>query len=516
MGPIETPTKDVGAGVGDAEHPVEFRKALGLFDSVMIVSGIMVGSGIFIVSAEIARQVGSAAWLLVVWGIAGVLTVAAALSYGELAAMMPRAGGMYVYLREAFSPMWGFLYGWTLLTVIQTGTIAAVAIAFARFLGDLVPGVSESRYLLAPVTVVPGYAVSVSTAQAVALGVVLLATVVNVRGVEWGKVVQNVFTVAKLVGIAGVLVLGVVAWVAHPGVLRGNFAEAWRPRAVVSLGGLGGGVSAVTAFGMFVAVCVSQTGALFSADSWHDVTFVAGEVRNPKRNLPLSLGLGTGMVAVLYLLINLCYLAVLPLRGIQGAPHDRVATLVVATVLPGVGRAAMALLIMVSTFGTANAMTLAGGRACYAMAQDGLFFRQAGLLNKARVPGWALWVQCGWSLLLVLPRTVDRATGQYGNLYSNLLDYVISAALLFYILTVIGLFRLRRTRPDAARPYRCWGYPWLPGLYVVGATVVLAVLFCYRTATTWPGLVIVGSGVPVYLVVRARSRGKAASRPSAA
>ena len=498
--PIDTMPHAGAVPVLDAEHPTEFRKALGLFDSIMIVCGIMVGSGIFIVSAEISRQVGSAGWLLIAWVITGVLTVAAALSYGELAAMMPRAGGMYVYLREAFSPMWGFLYGWTLLTVIQTGTIAAVAIAFARFTGVILPAISESRYLIAPIHLGTRYAVSLSTAQALALVVILVPTLINVRGVEWGKLVQNVFTVAKLTGMAGLLLLGALAFVVHPGVLRLNFTHPWQPHNVVGIDN----VSAVTAFGMFIALCVSQTGALFSADSWHDITFVAGEVRNPSRNLPLSLGLGTSMIVGLYLLCNLCYLAVLPLQGIQTAPHDRVATLVVATVLPTVGKAAMALLIMVSTFGTVNAMTLAGGRACYAMAQDGLFFRRAGLLNRARVPGWALWLQCAWSLLLVLPRTVDRATGAYGNLYSNLLDYVISSALLFYILPVLGLFRLRRTQPDANRPYRCWGYPWLPALYIAGASVVLAVLFWYRTATTWPGLLIVASGVPVYLWLRSR------------
>ena len=485
----------------DPDHPVEFRKALGLFDSMMIVAGIMVGSGIFIVSAEIARQVGSAGWLLVVWGITGVLTIAGALSYGELAAMMPEAGGMYVYLREAFSPMLGFLYGWTLLTVIQTGTIAAVAIAFARFAGVVFPAISESRYLIQPIRLGSSYAVSLSTAQALGLAIILLATVINVRGVEWGKLVQNVFTVAKLVGMGGLLLLGAVVFVLHPEVLRTNFAHAWRPVNVVPIGA----VSAMTGLGMFVALCVSQTGSLFSADSWHDITFVAGEVRNPKRNLPLALGIGTSMVIGIYFLCNLCYMAVLPFSGIQTAPSDRVATLVVATVLPTLGKTAMALLIMVSTFGTTNAMTLAGGRACYAMAQDGLFFRRAGLLNRARVPGWALWLQCAWSLLLVLPRTYDAGTGKYGNLYSNLLDYVISAALLFYILTVLGLFRLRATRPDAVRPYRCWGYPWLPALYIVGATVVLGVLFWYRTATTWPGLLIIASGVPVYLLLRRRA-----------
>jgi APA family basic amino acid/polyamine antiporter len=262
----------------------------------------------------------------------------------------------------------------------------------------------------------------------------------------------------------------------------------------------------MTWFGMMVALCVSQTGSLFSADSWHDVTFVAGEVRRPERNLPLALALGTSLVIVLYLLCNLCYLAVLPVHAIQTAPSDRVATLVVNQVLPGLGELAMALLIMVSTFGTVNGITLAGGRACYAMAQDGLFFRRAGRLNKQGVPSSALMMQCAWALVLVLPRTYDAATKTYGNLYSNLLDYVISAALIFYILTVSAIFRLRRTRPDAVRPYRCWGYPWLPALYVAGAAVVLAVLFCYRAATTWPGLLIVLSGVPVYWFLRRRSR----------
>jgi basic amino acid/polyamine antiporter, APA family len=486
--------------VSGEQKPMEFRRALGLFDSIMIVAGIMVGSGIFIVSAEITRQVGSAGWLLVAWVITGVLTVAGALSYGELAAMMPQAGGMYVYLREAFSPLLGFLYGWTLLTVIQTGTIAAVAIAFARFSGAIFPGISESLYLIAPVHVLSGYAFSLSTAQALALGIILLTTIINSNGVQWGKVIQNTFTVAKLLGMVALLVLGVVAFFLHPSVFHANFAQPWHPVDVTMIRT----VDATTAFGIFIALCVSQTGSLFSADSWHDITFVAGEVQNPKRNLPLSLGIGTSLVIVLYLLCNLCYLAVLPVHGIQTAPGDRVATLVVDTVLPGIGKLAMGLLIMVSTFGTVNALTLAGGRACYAMAQDGLFFRRAGILNRARVPGWALTMQCFWSLLLVLPRTYDAASGTYGNLYSNLLDYVISAALLFYILTVAGLFRLRSTRPDAPRPYRAWGYPWLPGLYIVGSSVVLGVLFFYRTATTWPGLLIVLSGVPVYFLLRSR------------
>ena len=380
----------------------EFRRALDLFDSVMIVVGVMVGSGIFIVSAEISRQVGSSGWLLVVWLITGVLTFAGALSYGELAAMMPQAGGMYVYLREAFSPLLGFLYGWTLLTVIQTGTIAAVAIAFARFSGVLLPAVREDNYIIRPLHVLPRYALSLSTAQLMALAIILLIAFLNCRGVQWGKVVQNVFTVAKLFGMLALLIVGAIAWFMHPQMLHENFVSPWRPTNVTPVSGL----QATSFLGIVVALCVSQTGSLFSADSWHDITFVAGEVRNPRRNLPLALALGTALVIVLYLLCNVCYLAVLPLHDIQTAPGDRVATLMVDRIMPGAGVIALSILIMVSTFSTVNALTLAGGRACYAMAQDDLFFRSAGKLNKARVPGWALVMQCAWSLFLVLAKNL--------------------------------------------------------------------------------------------------------------
>ncbi len=398
-----------------------------------------------------------------------------------------------------FPPLLGFLYGWTLLTVIQTGSIAAVAIAFARFSAVLFPSVNESHYLIAPIHILPGYALSLSTAQAVALVIILVTCFVNMRGVSWGKLIQNIFTVAKLAGMSMLLGLGAFTFLRNPSVLHANFANAWRPQHVSLIHNL----DASTGFGLLVALCVSQTGSLFSADSWHDITFVAGEVRNPRRNLPLALGLGTFLVIALYLLCNLCYLAVIPVEAIPDLlPGDRVATLVVDTVLPGIGKLAMGCLIMVSTFGTVNALTLAGGRACYAMAQDGLFFRRAGTLNRACVPGWALAIQCVWSLLLVLPRTYNAATQTYGNLYSNLLDYVISAALIFYIFTVTGLFRLRRTRPDALRPYRCWGYPWLPAAYIAGSSSILAMLFAYRAATTWPGLLIAVSGVPFYWLLR--------------
>ena len=484
------------------ESNAEFRRGLGLFDSVMIVTGVMIGSGIFIVSAEMSRQIGSAGWLLVAWALTGALTISGALSYGELAAMMPQAGGMYIYLREAFSPLWGFLYGWTLSTVIQTGTIAAVAVAFARFTGALIPSISESRYLIAPVAISQHYAISLSTAQALAIALIALITLANIRGLEYGRMVQNICTVAKIGALVALIVLGLTVG-ANAAAIHANFSHAWTAHATVSLAE---GFSAATAAGLFVAICVSQTGSLFSADSWHDITFVAGEVRNPRRNLPLALAIGASSVIALYLLANLAYLFTLPLPLIQHATDDRVATAVVRAVFPRFGAEMMAAAIMISTMGTVNALTLAGARASFAMARDGVFFPAAKRLNSAHVPGWALLLQGFWSVVLVLPRTHDLATGTYGNLYSNLLDYVISAALFFYILTIAGVFRLRKIRPDAERPYRAWGYPIIPGAYIVGAAVILVTLFMFRPQTTWPGFVIIAAGVPVYFTIRGRSK----------
>ena len=486
------------AGVAESTAAEGFKRGLGLFDSVMVVVGIMVGSGIFIVSAEMSRQIGSSGWLLVAWAITGALTVAGALSYGELAAMMPHAGGMYVYLREAFSPLWGFLYGWTLWTVIQTGSIAAVAIAFARFSGVLFPSISETHYFIQPHNIGARYAVSLSTAQLLAIIVIVLLAVGNGLGLKYGKIIQNVFTVAKLGALAALIVLGLTVC-ANSAAIHANFDHPW---AVHGASPLAVGLSAASAFGLFIAICISQTGSLFSADSWHDITFVAAEVKNPHRNLPLALLIGTVTVIVLYLLCNVAYLSSLSLAAIQSAPSDRVGTAVLRTIFPGLGPSLMAAAIMVSTFGTVNALTLAGARACYAIAQDRLFFPAAKRLNRASVPGWGLAIQGLWAALLVLPRTINPLTHTYGNLYSNLLDYVISAALFFYILTIAGLFRLRRTRPDAPRPYRAWGYPWLPGMYIAGASVILVALFVYRAGTTWPGVIIVAAGVPVYYLLR--------------
>jgi basic amino acid/polyamine antiporter, APA family len=477
-----------------------FKRGLGLFDSIMIVVGVMIGSGIFIVSAEMSREIGSAGWLLAAWIFTGVLTIAGALSYGELAAMMPRAGGMYVYLREAFSPLWGFLYGWTLCTVIQTGTIAAVSIAFARYSGVLFSTISETHYLLGPMHISRGYAVSLSSAQLVAIVLIGLLTWTNARGLEYGRAVQNVFTVAKTGALLALVILGILIG-SNAMTMKSNFSHPWTAQELTPIVP---GLTAATAFGLLVALCVSQTGSLFSADSWHDITFTAGEVKDPRRNLPLALAIGTFTVIMLYLLANVAYLVTLPLGEIQHAPADRVATALLERLFPRLGAPLMAAAIMISTLGCVNALTLAGARAYYAMAQDGLFFPAAGKLNRARVPGWALWLQGIWSAVLVLPRTYNLATGEYGNLYSNLLEYVISAALIFYILTIAGVFRLRKIRPTAERPYRAFGYPLIPSLYILGAGFVLVMLFIYRPATTWPGLLIILFGLPVYLLLARR------------
>ncbi len=484
-----------------------FIRELGMFDSVMIVIGTMIGSGIFIVPADMARVIGSSGWLLVAWAVTGVLTIAAAISYGELASMMPEAGGMYVYLREAFSPLWGFLYGWTLFTVIQTGTIAAVAVAFARFTGILFPGISEQSYLIAPIHLSSGYAISISTTQLLAIGVIVLLTWTNSLGIRYGKIVQNLFTVAKTGALAGLILVGVFAG-RNAAALSRNFAHFWQQTGVTPISA---GVTALTTFGLFIAICVSQSGSLFSADSWHDITFAAGEVKDPRRTLPKSLIIGTVVVIVLYLLANVSYLLTLPLPSIQHAPADRVATAMLDAIAPGWGSILMAIAIMISTFGCANSLVLAGPRVYYAMANNGLFLRSAATLNKANVPGRSLLVQGIWACALVLPRTFNVQTGEYGNLYSNLLNYVISSALIFYILTIAGVIRLRHTRPDAERPYRTFGYPVVPVIYIAGAAAILLALFLYRASSTWPGLLIVLIGVPIYIAMRRRNQQRSPS-----
>jgi APA family basic amino acid/polyamine antiporter len=497
--------------------PIAFVRELGFLDSTMIVAGSMIGSGIFIVSADIARLVGCAGWLILVWVVTGVLTVAAALSYGELAAMMPHAGGQYVYLREAYSPLWGFLYGWTLFLVIQTGTIAAVAVGFAKYMGVLIPAISPTAYILRPVNLSASYAISLSWQQLVAILLIALLTYMNARGLRFGKLIQNVFTSVKAMSLLGIILLGVVV-ARSASVISANFGQPWTPRGVSAIQPDFSFVPSVSAaggaFGLLIAFCVAQVGSLFSADAWPNITFVAGEVRNPRRNIPLSLAAGTGAVILLYVLTNVAYVLTLPMEEIQHVPDDRVATACLQVIFGGAGAAIMAIAVIVSTFGCNNGIILSGARVYCAMARDGFFFPGIARLSERRVPARALMLQCAWACLLVLPRTrlrdaagnplVDTVTGleRYGNLYSDLLDYVVFSVLIFYALTITGLFILRRRRPDTPRPYRAIGYPVVPALYVIAATVIMLVLAIYRTQTTWPGLAIVLTGVPVYFLWR--------------
>ena len=498
-----------------------FVRAIGLFDGTMIVVGSMIGSGIFIVSADIARQTGSPAGVLLAWVISGLLTIFAALSYGELAALMPHAGGQYVYLREAYSPVWGFLYGWTLFLVIQTGTIAAVAVGFARFLGVLVPAISPSAWIVHPIKLSAKYAVSLSVQQLVGILMIALLTWLNTRGVRLGKLIQNIFTSAKALSLAGLILLGVFVG-RNAGAIAENFHHFWLVRGAqpIQAGAdfLKSFVPTVTAaggaFGLFVAFGVAQVGSLFSSEAWNNITFTAGEVKNPKRDVALSMALGTTLVIVLYCLANVAYLLTLPLAQIQSAPDDRVATAALSAIFGHAGAAIMAVAIIISTFGCNNGLILAGARVTYAMARDGLFFRGTGELNAKRVPARALVLQGVWVAVLILLRTrhVDAASAAvtYGNLYSDLLDYVVFSVLIFYVLTIAGVFVLRRKRPYAERPYRAFGYPVIPVLYMAAALAIMFVLLLYKTQTTWPGLVIVLLGVPVYWIWRHVSRRAAA------
>ena len=485
----------------------------------MLVAGSMIGSGVFIVSADIGRQVGSTGGLIAAWLITGLLTIGAALSYGELAAMMPRAGGQYVYLREAYGPLWGFLYGWTLFLVIQTGTIAAVAVAFSRYLGVLVPAISPTSWIIPPLNLSADYAVSLSTQQLAGIAIIGLLTFINTRGLRLGKIIQNTFTSAKVLSLAALILAGIVLGRNHEAI-RANFSHLWTVSGAVPVAPDFSFVPTVVVtgglLGMVVAFGVAQVGSLFSSDAWNNITFIAGEVKEPRRNLPLALAAGTGLVTLLYILANLAYLCLLPLERIQHAPDDRVATAAVEVVFSGAGAVIMAVAIMISTFGCNNGLILAGARVYFAMARDGLFFKAAANLNRRSVPAFGLVIQCVWAVLLVLPRTRSRdaggaplldATGheQYGNLYSNLLDYVIFAVLIFYVLTIAGLFVLRRKQPNADRPYRAFGYPLVPALYLVAASAIMIVLLLYKTKTTWPGLLIVLAGVPVYFLWRRRS-----------
>lgn len=492
-----------------------FVRAIGLFDGTMIVVGSMIGSGIFIVAADITRQTGSAAGLLLTWILTGVLTISAALAYGELAALFPRAGGQYVYLREAYSPLWGFLYGWTLFLVIQTGTIAAVAVGFARYLGVLFPSISPHAWVIHPIALGSKYAISLSVQQLIGVLMVIVLTMVNMLGVRIGKLIQNIFTSAKAFSLFGLIILGVFVGRNHAAIAD-NFSHLWavRDAQAVEPGAnfLRGIIPTVTAaggvFGLIVALGVSQVGSLFSSDAWNNIGFTAAEVKNPKRDVALSMAFGTLIVITLYFFANLAYLCTMTLHQIQTAPDDRVATAALSAILGPVGASIMAVAIIISTFGCNNGLILAGSRVVYAMAHDGLFFRATGKLNKRGVPGIGLIIQCVWIAILIMLRTV-KPDGTYGNLYSDLLDYVVFAALMFYVLTIAGVFVLRKKRPDAERPYKAFGYPIVPVFYILAACSIMAILLLYKTQTAWPGLVIVFLGVPVYWLWSRNARNSA-------
>jgi APA family basic amino acid/polyamine antiporter len=457
-----------------------FHRSLTLFDSTALVMGSMVGSGIFIVSADIARSVGSPGWLLVVWGIAGILTIFAALGYGELAGMMPHAGGIYVYLREAYSPLVGFLYGWTLFLVIQCGTIAAVAMAFGKYLGVMVPWVSDKNVLIDY-----GF-VHFNATQLIAIISILFLTWLNGRGVEQGKRVQNIFTLSKVLILLVFIGVGFMFAGHHPV----GFWEATK----ITIDG----PEAISGWPLIVAIGAAMVGSLFASDAWYDITFASGEVVNPKRNIPRSLIYGTIGVTILYLLINLVYIYVLPLtgsanetdvaaRGIQYASEDRVATAVMQQILGQGAVLVMAGIVVVSTFGCNNGLILSGARVYYAMASDGLFFKNAGLLNSKGVPATGLWVQAAWCIVLCLSGS-----------YSQLLDYIIMASLIFFILTILAVFVFRYKQPDLERPYKTFGYPVIPAIYILICLFIEVILLIYKPDYTWPGLIIVLSGIPVY------------------
>ena len=482
----------------------ELVKGLGLFDSTMIVVGSMIGSGIFIVSADIAHQVQSPGLLLLVWLASGLITLIGALSFGELAAAMPHAGGQYVYLRESCGPVFGFLYGWSMLLVIETATIAAVAIAFAKFSGVLAPWFSATIWIGKIGTFGPWnlwfgqlgpYNVGLNRQNLLAILSIVLLTWINTRGLRMGKIVQNIFTVAKTIALAGLVLLGLVF--STVAARTANFTGFWRNAGWFTLHPYPPD-HATWIIGTITLVGVAMVGSLFAMDAWNSVTFTAAEVKNPGRNLPLSLALGTAIVVALYTLANVAYLRVLPLsgdprgitaisRGIEFAAEGRVATAVTQVIFGPAGAALMAIAILVSTFGCNNGLILAGARIYYAMAKDGLFFRSVGTVNRNHVPAVALTVQCIWASVLCLSGT-----------YGQLLDFLIFAQLLFYILTLGGLFILRARRPDMHRPYRAFGYPILPALYIVMAGFLEIQLLRYKPQYTWPGLIIVLLGLPVY------------------
>jgi APA family basic amino acid/polyamine antiporter len=461
-----------------SDTKTEFKPSLSAFDATMIVAGSMIGSGIFIVSADITRNVGSAGWLVAVWLLTGFMTLTAALSYGELSAMFPKAGGQYVYLKESYNPLLGFLYGWSFFSVIQTGTIAAVGVAFSKFAGYFFPSLEMTD---ANILMQIGF-LKIYPAQILSIATIILLTYINTKGVQGGKMIQSTFTITKLASLFGLIGFGFLL-ASKASIWDANWANAWEMKTIASDN------STAPIFGVAIlgAIAASMVGSIFSSDAWNNVTFIAGEIKNPKRNIGLSLFLGTLIVTVIYISANLMYLSVLPLNEIANAPADRVAVAASNVIFGNIGTYVIAVMIMISTFGCNNGLILAGARVYYTMAQDGLFFKKAGTLNKHAVPAWALWAQCIVAGLLCL-------SGRYGDL----LDMVSFIVVIFYILTIIGIFILRKKRPELERPYKAFGYPVLPAIYILMGTCFCVLLIIYKPNFTWPGLIITLLGVPLY------------------
>ena len=474
-----------------------FKPTLGLWDGTMIVAGSMIGSGIFIVSADITRNVGSAGWLVAIWLITGFMTLTAALSYGELSSMFPKAGGQYVYLKEAYTPLMGFLYGWSFFAVIQTATIAAVGVAFSKFLAYLLPELGNNYFLF------DAGIIKVYSGQLVSIAIICLLTYVNSRGVKEGKFIQTLFTSAKLLALFGLIAFGFLLakqsfWTQNW--QSGFQAQQYTGAADAASAAIASNWTGITGAALMGAIAAAMVGSIFSSDAWNNVTFIAGEMKNPHRNIGLSLLFGTGIVTLIYVSANLMYLNVLPLNELAFPADDRVAVAAANKIFPGVGTYVIAVLIMVSTFGCNNGLIMAGARVYYTMAKDGLFFKKAGELNAVAVPQTALWIQA-------IVASIWSLSGKYGQL----LDMISFVVVLFYMLTIIGIFILRKTRPDADRPYKAVGYPFLPALYILMGAAFCILLIVYKPEFTWPGLIIVLLGVPLYYVAISRNKTTAAN-----
>jgi basic amino acid/polyamine antiporter, APA family len=462
------------------QHATSFKQSLGLLDATMVVAGSMIGSGIFIVSADITRNVGSAGWLIAVWLITGFMTITAAVSYGELSGMFPKAGGQYVYLKEAYNPFVAFLYGWSFFAVIQTATIAAVGVAFSKFAGYFIHTLElKDENILAQVGSFKLY-----PAQLVSIGLIIFLTWINTRGIKSGKLIQTTFTAIKLLSLFGLIVFGFLLG-SKAGTWSANWTNAWDIKGISSEGT----IKEYLPIAMLGAVAASMVGSIFSSDAWNNVTFIAGEIKNPKRNIGLSLFLGTLIVTIIYVCANLMYVNVLSLREIAFAPQDRVAVSAANAIFGAIGTYVIAVMIMISTFGCNNGLILAGARVYYTMAKDGLFFKKTGTLNQNAVPEFGLWIQCIVASILCL-------SGRYGDL----LDMISFVVVIFYVLTIGGIFILRKKRPDAERPYKAFGYPILPAIYILMGITFCLLLIKYKPQYTWPGLIIVLIGIPLYFI----------------